>query len=45
MRAMASQGEGGGEDKLTAEETRAIMERLKRLGYLKEEEWARGKKV
>ena len=38
MRTMASSGEVGGEDRLTAEEVKAIRERLKRLGYLKEEE-------
>jgi len=37
MRTLASSGEIKGEDKLTAEEIRAIRERLKRLGYLKEE--------
>ena len=38
MRNLASSGEISGEDNLTAEEVRAIRERLKRLGYLKEEE-------
>ena len=38
MRTLASDGEIRGEDKLTAEEIKAIRERLKRLGYLKEEE-------
>lgn len=38
MRTLASSGAIRGEDKLTAEEVRAIRERLKRLGYLKEEE-------
>ena len=38
MRTLASTGEIKGEDRLTAEEVRAIRERLKRLGYLKEEE-------
>ena len=37
MRTLASSGEIKGEDKLTAEEIKAIRERLKRLGYLKEE--------
>jgi len=38
MRTLASGGEIKGEDRLTAEEIRAIRERLRRLGYLKEEE-------
>ena len=38
MRSLASSGEIKGEDGLTAEEVRAIRERLKKLGYLKEEE-------
>lgn len=38
MRTLASGGEIKGEDRLTAEEVRAIRERLRRLGYLKEEE-------
>ena len=38
MRTLASSGELRGEDRLTAEEVRAIRERLRRLGYLKEEE-------
>lgn len=38
MRNLASGGEIKGEDRLTAEEVRAIRERLKKLGYLKEEE-------
>lgn len=38
MRSLASSGESKGEDGLTAEEVRAIRERLKKLGYLKEEE-------
>ncbi len=38
MRSLASSGEISGEDNLTAEEVRAIRERLKKLGYLKEEE-------
>lgn len=38
MRTMASSGEIKGEDRLTTEEVRAIRERLKKLGYLKEEE-------
>lgn len=37
MRTLASSGEIKREDRLTAEEVRAIRERLKRLGYLKEE--------
>ncbi len=36
MRNLASGGEIKGEDRLTAEEVKAIRERLKRLGYLKE---------
>ena len=36
MRTLASGGEISGEDRLTAEEVRAIRERLRRLGYLKE---------
>jgi hypothetical protein len=38
MRNLASSGEISGEDNLTAEEVRAIRERLRKLGYLKEEE-------
>lgn len=38
MRTLASSGEIKGEDKLTSEEVMAIRERLRRLGYLKEEE-------
>jgi len=38
MRTLASGGEIKGEDRLTAKEIRAIRERLRRLGYLKEEE-------
>lgn len=38
MRTLASGGEIKGEDKLTTEEVTAIRERLRRLGYLKEEE-------
>ena len=38
MRSLASSGEIKDEDSLTAEEVRAIRERLKKLGYLKEEE-------
>jgi len=38
MRNMASGGEIGEEDRLTTEEVKAIRERLRRLGYLKEEE-------
>lgn len=37
MRTLASGGEIRGEDKLTAEEVRTIRERLRKLGYLKEE--------
>lgn len=37
MRTLASSGEIQDEDRLTAEEVKAIRERLKRLGYLKEE--------
>ena len=38
MRTLASGGEIGREDKLTAEEVRAIRQRLSKLGYLGEEE-------
>ena len=38
MRNVASSGEIKGEDRLTMEEVQAIRERLRRLGYLKEEE-------
>ncbi len=38
MRTLASGGEIKGEDRLTSEEVRSIRERLKKLGYLKEEE-------
>ena len=38
MRNLASSGEIRGEDNLTADEVRAIRERLRKLGYLKEEE-------
>ncbi len=38
MRTLASGGGIKGEDGLTAEEVTAIRERLRRLGYLKEEE-------
>ena len=37
MRSVASGGELGGEDKFSAEEIRAIRERLRKLGYLQEE--------
>ena len=37
MRTLASGGKIKGEDELTAEEIRAIRERLRSLGYLKEE--------
>jgi len=37
MRSIASGGEIGGEDRLTADEVRAIRERLRKLGYLREE--------
>ncbi len=37
MRTLAWDGEVGSEDRLTAQEVRAIRERLRRLGYLKEE--------
>jgi Arc/MetJ-type ribon-helix-helix transcriptional regulator len=36
MRNLASAGEIRGEEKLTAEEVKAIRERLRRLGYLEE---------
>ena len=38
MRTLASSGEIKEGDRLTAEEVKAIRERLSRLGYLKEEE-------
>ena len=38
MRTLASSGVIKGEDRLTAEEIRAIRESLKRLGYLKGDE-------
>jgi metal-responsive CopG/Arc/MetJ family transcriptional regulator len=38
MRSLASSGEIKEKDNLTAEEVSAIRERLRRLGYLKEEE-------
>ncbi len=38
MRTVASGGGIKDEDRLTAEEVRAIRERLRKLGYLKEEE-------
>jgi len=38
MRSLASSGEIKVNDKLTAEEVRVVRERLKILGYLKEEE-------
>ncbi|HUU64577.1 MAG TPA: ribbon-helix-helix protein, CopG family [Dehalococcoidales bacterium] len=38
MRNLASAGEIKGEERLTAEEVKAIRERLRRLGYLEEEE-------
>ena len=37
MRTLASGGEIRGEDRFTAEEVRAIRERLRKLGYLKGE--------
>jgi len=37
MRSLASSGETRVEDNLTTEEVRAIRERLRKLGYLKEE--------
>jgi hypothetical protein len=37
MRSLALSGDIKGEDRLTADEVRAIKERLKKLGYLKEE--------
>ena len=37
MRSLASGGELGGEDRFTAEEIRAIRDRLRKLGYLQEE--------
>ena len=37
MRSVASGGEIGSEDRFTAEEIKAVRERLKRLGYLREE--------
>jgi len=38
MRNLASEGEISGEERLTAEEVKAIRERLRRLGYLEEGE-------
>ena len=38
MRSLASTGDIKGTDSLTADEVHAIRERLRRLGYLKEEE-------
>jgi len=38
MRNLVSGGEIKGEDRLTTEEVKAIRERLRRLGYLKEGE-------
>lgn len=38
MRTVASGGNITDEDRLTAEEIRAVRERLKKLGYLKEEQ-------
>lgn len=38
MRTLASGGQIGAEERLTAEEVRAIRGRLQKLGYLKEEE-------
>ena len=38
MRTLASAGDIRSDDNLTAEEIRAIRERLRRLGYLKEDE-------
>lgn len=37
MRSIASGGEIGGEDRFTADEVRAVRERLRKLGYLQEE--------
>ena len=37
MRTLASGGEIRDEDRLTAEEVKAIRERLRRLGYMREE--------
>ena len=38
MRSIASGGEIGSEDTLTADEIRAVRERLRKLGYLQEEQ-------
>ena len=38
MRTLVSSGDIKGEDRLTSEEVTAIRERLRKLGYLKEEE-------
>jgi hypothetical protein len=38
MRTLATSGEIEPEDRLTVEEVRKIRDRLKRLGYLEEEE-------
>ena len=37
LRSLASSGEIKGEDRLTTEKVNAIRERLRRLGYLKED--------
>jgi hypothetical protein len=38
MRTLASSGDVVGDDRLSASEVKAIRERLRKLGYLKEEE-------
>lgn len=38
LRSLAMGGEVSGQDTLTAEEVRAIRERLQKLGYLREEQ-------
>jgi Arc/MetJ-type ribon-helix-helix transcriptional regulator len=38
MRSIASGGEIGGEERFSAEEIRAIRDRLRKLGYLQEEQ-------
>jgi metal-responsive CopG/Arc/MetJ family transcriptional regulator len=38
MRTLASSGDIVGDDRLSASEVKAIRERLRKLGYLKEEE-------
>jgi len=44
MRTLASNGEIREQNRLTAEEARAIGERLRKLGYLKEKGWKKSRK-